>query len=126
MVGAVVAFVSVAGAGVATDGVGGTNDAKGEVADFSGIFELSTGGAKAIVDSLGLSFGSIGTDKVSSLRFCGKKCGLDSTDEALITDDEVKAEDARDSVSEVNKADTYSSPVVDTEGGGGGIVAAVC
>jgi hypothetical protein len=57
-----------------------------------------------------------------------EKCGLDSTDEALITDDEVKAEDARDHVSEVNEADTYSSPVVDAEGGGGGggIAAAVC
>ena len=41
--------------------VGGTNETKGEATDFSGIFELSTGGVKDIVDSLGLSFGSIGT-----------------------------------------------------------------
>ena len=55
----------------ATARVGGTNEAKGEAADFSGIFELSTGGAKAIVDSLGLSFGSVGTSGLLAAGFGG-------------------------------------------------------
>jgi hypothetical protein len=83
--GAVVAFVSVVGAGVAADGVGETNEAKGEAADFSGIFELSTGGAKAIVDSLGLSFGSIGISGLLAAGFGGnlnEDGAVDCADEA--------------------------------------------